>query len=352
MSNVVTTQNVKRYVIPNLPYIFVFWFCLKLGESYRMAYGLSVPDKVVGMIQTLNTALAKPVPVFHPRDMLVGVIGTALVYFIVYNKRKNAKKYRKNMEYGSARWGTAADIKPYIDLKPDNNIILTQTESLTMNSRPKNPAYARNKNVLVIGGSGSGKTRFFVKPNIMQLHSSYVITDPKGQILIEVGKLLKDNGYRIKVLNTIDFAKSMRYNPFEYIHSEKDILKLVTSLISNTKGDGKTGDDFWAKAETLLYTALIGYIHYEASPHEQNMNTLVEMINSMEVREDDDTFKNQVDFIFEALEARSPQHFAVRQYKKYKLAAGVITSNGLPNQESIIYCSHYVCGTQTDEHHD
>jgi len=263
-----------------------------------------------------------PVP-----DVVIALVGAALIRVVVYFKGKNAKKYRKDMEYGSARWGTEKDIKPYIDQNPKNNIILTQTESITMNSRPKPVKYARNKNVLVIGGSGSGKTRFFVKPNLMQCESedypvSFVCTDPKGSILSEVGTLLKKRGYRIKVINTIDFKKSMRYNPFSYLRSEKDILKLVTALIENTKGEGKGGDEFWTKAEKLLYQALIGYIHYEAPPHEQNMNSLVEMINKMEVREDDENFKNSIDYLFEALEERDPQHFALRQYKKYKLAAG------------------------------
>jgi len=246
---------------------------------------------------------------------------------VVYFRGKNAKKYRKNIEYGSARWGTEKDIKPYIDPKPENNIVLTQTESLTMNSRPKPVKYARNKNVLVIGGSGSGKTRFFVKPNLLQAHSSYIITDPKGTLVLECGKFLKEQkNYNVKILNTIDFKKSHRYNPFVYIKKESDILKLVTALIQNTQGDGKSGDEFWTKAEKLLYQALIGYIHYEAPPHEQNMNSLVEMINKMEVREDNENFKNSIDYLFEALEERAPQHFAVRQYKKYKLAAGAVIS--------------------------
>ena len=258
---------------------------------------------------------------------MIALVVAVIIRLVVYVKGKNAKKYRKDIEYGSARWGTEKDIKPYIDPKPENNIILTQTESLTMNSRPKPAKYARNKNILAIGGSGSGKTRFFVKPNLMQCESkdypvSFVITDPKGTILLETGKLLQKRGYRIKILNTIDFKKSMKYNPFAYIRSEKDILKLVTALIENTKGDGKAGDEFWTKAEKLLYQALIGYIYYEAPSYEQNMNSLVEMINKMEVREDDENFKNSIDYLFEALEERDPNHFALRQYKKYKLAAG------------------------------
>ena len=259
---------------------------------------------------------------FPVSDILIALAAAVLMRVVVYFRGKNAKKYRRDIEYGSACWGTEKTIKPYVDPKPENNIILTQTESLTMNSRPSNPKHARNKNVLVIGGSGSGKTRFFCKPNLMQLHSSYVLTDPKGTILIECGKLLKNNKYKIKILNTIDFSKSHKYNPLAYIKSEKDILKFVTALIANTKGEGKSSDDFWVKAEQLLYQALIGYIYYEAPPYEKNINTLVEMINAMEVREDDEAFKNTVDFLFEALEDRSPNHFALRQYKKYKLAAG------------------------------
>ena len=289
------TPVLKKHILPNLPYAAFFYAFWKIHEMYHI------------------------LPI---SDWLVGLAGAVVIRAAVYFKGKNAKKYRKDVEYGSARWGTEKDIKPYVDPKPENNIILTATESLTMESRPSSPKYARNKNVLVIGGSGSGKTRFFVKPNLMQLHSSYCITDPKGQILVECGNLLRDNKYRIKILNTIDFKKSMRYNPFAYIRSEKDILKFVTALISNTKGEGKGGDDFWVKAETLLYQALIGYIWYEAPPQEKNMNTLVEMINSMEVREEDETFKNSVDFLFEALGERAPQHFALRQYRKYKLSAG------------------------------
>jgi type IV secretion system protein VirD4 len=315
-------DSLRKYVLPNLPYVPVFWFADKLGEAWRLAPDTNVLDQLIGSISILETVMARPLPSFHPHDLLAGVIGTAAIYATVYFKKKNAKKWRKDREYGSARWGMPADIKPYMDEKPEQNIILTATEGLTMNSRPKKPKYARNKNVLIVGGSGSGKTRFWLKPNLMQLHSSYVITDPKGTLILECGKLLQKSGYRIKILNTIDFSKSMHYNPFAYIRSEKDILKLVTALIANTKGEGKAGDDFWVKAETLLYCALIGYIHYEAPDEERNLNTLVEMINAMEVREDDESFKNAVDFIFDALEEREPQHFAVRQYKKYKLAAG------------------------------
>ena len=308
--------------MPNIPYVFIFWFANKIGTAYRLAEGKDVLNKIAGSVKTLGESMSDIAPSFHPFDLFIGVCGAALIFAFVYFRGKNAKKFRKNVEYGSACWGNEKNIRPYVDPKPDNNIILTATESLTMESRPKDPKYARNKNVLVVGGSGSGKTRFFCKPNIMQLHSSYVITDPKAQLLIETGKLLEDNGYKIKVLNTIDFKKSHKYNPFEYIKSEKDILKFVTALISNTKGEGKSSDDFWQKAETLLYQALIGYIWYEGPPRERNMNTLVEMINNMEVREDDETFMNSVDFLFEALAERAPNHFALRQYKKFKLSAG------------------------------
>ena len=284
-------------------------------------------QKALHILDGFRLAFKSLLPSFHPADLLVGLLIAAALRLAVYVKGKNAKKFRKNMEYGSARWGTAADIAPYVDPAFENNIILTQTESLTMNSRPKDPKTARNKNVLVIGGSGSGKTRFFIKPNLMQCQSkdypvSFVVTDPKGSIVVECGRLLERNNYRIKIFNTINFSKSMHYNPFAYIHSEKDILKLVTTLIANTKGEGKAGDDFWVKAETLLYCALIGYIHYEAPVEEQNFSTLIEFINAMEVREDDEEFKNPVDLMFDALESEKPNHFAVRQYKKYKLAAG------------------------------
>ena len=335
--------NVKKLVLLNLPYFLLGLFATNLGEAWRLATGADASAKMLSFFSTLPVALASWWPSLHPLDLLVGLCCGAGLRLAVYLKGKNAKKYRHNVEYGSARWGTHEDIAPYIDPVFQNNVILTQTERLTMSSRPKNPKYARNKNVLVIGGSGSGKTRFWLKPNLMQMHSSYVVTDPKGTILVECGKMLqrgapklgkdgkpvKDkNGkivyepYRIKVLNTINFKKSMHYNPFSYIHSEKDILKLVTTLIANTKGEGKAGDDFWVKAETLLYCALIGYIHYEAPVEEQNFSTLIEMINSMEVREDDEEFKNAVDLMFDELKEREPNHFAVRQYAKYKLAAG------------------------------
>lgn len=315
------TGKLKKYVLPNLPYLLIFWLADKLAEAYRLTPG-DVGRKIMGAVDGLAGLAASPLPSFHPRDLLAGIIGAAAVWLVVYFKRKNAKKYRKNVEYGSARWGTPKDIAPFVDPKPENNIILTATESLTMNSRPKNPATARNKNCLIIGGSGSGKTRFWLKPNLLQLHSSYAITDPKGTVLTECGNALKRAKYRIRVFNTINFKKSMHYNPFAYLHNEKDILKLVNVLIENTKGEGKGGDDFWVKAETLLYCALIGYIHYEAPENEQNMNTLVELINAMEVREDDEEFKNPVDLMFDALAAVEPEHFAVRQYRKFKLSAG------------------------------
>ena len=314
--------NYKKLLIPNIPYVFIALFATKIGQAVRIAPGFDFSSKALHIIDGLTMAFENIMPSFHPIDLLVGVAAAAIIRLAVYFKGKNAKKFRKNLEYGSARWGTREDIAPFMDPVFENNIILTQTESLMMSNRPKDPKNARNKNVLVIGGSGSGKTRFFVKPQIMQLHSSYVVTDPKGQVVCEVGKLLERNSYKIKIFNTINFKKSMHYNPFAYIHSEKDILKLVTTLITNTKGDGKSGDEFWTKAETLLYCALIGYIHYEAPPEEQNFTTLLEFINAMEVREDDEEYKNPVDRMFEELEAEKPNHFAVRQYKKYSLAAG------------------------------
>ena len=314
--------EIKKLLILNAPYLLFVYLFDKLGEVVRLAPGADASQKLLHMGEGFTAAFSSYAPSFHPIDLLIGIAGALLIRLAVYVKGKNAKKYRKGMEYGSARWGTAEDIKPYTDPVFENNIPLTQTERLTMNSRPKSPKYARNKNVLVIGGSGSGKTRFFVKPSLMQMHSSYVVTDPKGDIVIDAGKLLQRSGYRIKIFNTINFKKSMHYNPFAYIHSEKDILKLVTTLISNTKGEQKGGDEFWTKAETLLYCALIGYIHYEAPAEEQNFSTLIEFINAMEVREDDEEFQNPVDLMFEELAQKNPNHFAVRQYAKYKLAAG------------------------------
>ena len=321
------TVNIKKAILPNLPYAFIALYATKLGQAARLSPGADFSAKALHIMEGFAAAFQSVLPSFHPIDLCVGVAAALLIRLAVYVKGKNAKKYRKNVEYGSARWGNSDDIRPYVDPVFENNIILTQTERLTMNSRPKDPKTARNKNVLVIGGSGSGKTRFFIKPNLMQCTSdsrpvSFVVTDPKGGLICEVGHLLRCNKYRIKVVNTINFKKSMHYNPFAYIHSEKDILKLVTTLIANTQGDGKSGDDFWRKAETLLYTALIGYLWYEAPVEEQNFATLIEMINTMEVREDDEEFKNPVDLIFEELASRDPGHFAVRQYAKYRLAAG------------------------------
>ena len=315
--------NVKKLVLLNLPYVFAFYFADKIAAVFRLAPGTEFIDKLTNGFAVFGTAFANPLPSFHPVDLLIGLSAGVLLKLAVYVKGKNRKKFRQGEEYGSARWGKPEDIKPYMDPEFSNNVILTQTEFLTMNSRPKQPKYARNKNILVIGGSGSGKTRFFVKPNLMQMHSSYVVTDPKGTVLVECGKMLEKGGYVIKSLNTINFRKSMHYNPFSYIRSEKDILKLVNTIIVNTKGDGdKSGEDFWVKAEKLYYTALIGYIWYEAPDHEKNFTTLLEMINASEAREDDETFKNPVDVMFDELEARDPDHFAVKQYRKYKLAAG------------------------------
>jgi len=314
--------NIKKFLLPNIPYVLIALFATKLGQAWRLAPGMDFSGKALHLMEGFAAAFQSALPSFHPIDLCVGVAAALLIRLIVYVKGKNAKKFRKNLEYGSARWGRPEDIAPYVDPKFENNVILTQTERLMMSNRPKDPKTARNKNVLVVGGSGSGKTRFFIKPNLMQLHSSYVVTDPKGSIAVECGKLMLRNGYKVKIFNSINFKKSHHYNPFAYIHSEKDILKLVTTLIANTKGDGKSGDDFWQKAETLLYTALIGYIHYEAPEEEQNFATLIEFINAMEVREDDETFENNVDLAFKELASREPNHFAVRQYKKYKLAAG------------------------------
>ena len=320
-------MRLKKWILPNLPYVGIALFATKLGQAMHIAPGADFSGKVLHMMDGMHAAFSTAAPSFHPLDLCVGVLVAAAIRLTVYVKGKNAKKFRKNTEYGSARWGTHEDIAPYIDADARNNVILTQTEKLTMNNRPKDPKTARNKNVLVIGGSGSGKTRFWLKPNLMQCNSekypcSFVVTDPKGSVVVECGKMLRRFGYRIKIFNTINFKKSMHYNPFAYIHSEKDILKLVTCLISNTKGDGKTGDEFWQKAETLLYCALIGYIHYEAPVEEQNFATLIEMLNSMEVREDDEEFENAVDLMFKELAKEKPDHFAVRQYAKYRLAAG------------------------------
>ena len=315
--------EIKKLLILNAPYLLFVYLFDKVAQAARLSPGLDMSAKILHLGDGFTAAFSSIAPSFHPIDLFVGVAGAVIVRLIIYFKGKNAKKYRKGIEYGSARWGSAEDIKPYIDPVFENNVLLTQTERLMMSSRPKQPKYARNKNILVIGGSGSGKTRFFVKPNLMQMHSSYVVTDPKGTVLIECGKLLQRGGYKIKVLNTINFKKSMKYNPFAYLRSEKDILKLVNTIIANTKGDGeKSGEDFWVKAEKLYYTALIGYIWYEAPEEEKNFTTLLEMINASEAREDDEDFKNPVDLMFDRLEEKDPEHFAVKQYKKYKLAAG------------------------------
>ncbi len=316
------SKKTKQLLIACLPYVIIGLVATNLGEAWRLASGRTLGEKIIGLMYAIPQALGNPLPSFHPFDLLIGLLSGGALRLAVYVKGKNAKKYRHGMEYGSARWGTTKDIEPFMDPKFENNVILTRTERLMMSNRPKNPANARNKNVLIVGGSGSGKTRFWLKPNLLQMHSSYVVTDPKGSIVIECGFALVKYGYRIKIFNTINFKKSMHYNPFAYIHSEKDILKLVTTLITNTKGEGKVGDDFWVKAETLLYTALIGYIHYEAPIEEQNFATLIEFINAMEVREDDEDFENPVDLMFKELKKKNPDHFAVRQYAKYKLAAG------------------------------
>ena len=315
-------DKMRNYVISNVPYLFVLWFFLKLGTAYRLAEGADFGNKLVGMIKTISPAFASFAPGFVLSDWLIGLAGAVLLRLVVWYKVKNAKKFRRDVEYGSARWGTAKDIKPFIDPKFSNNVILTGTELLTMNTRPANPANARNLNCCIIGSSGSGKTRFWLTPQLLQAHSSYVVVDPKGGILEQVGSFLKKQGYKIKVFNSIDFSKSMHYNPLAYLKTESDILKFVNALIENTKGDGKEGDPFWTKAESLLYCALIGYIVFEGPEEERHINTLVDMLNSMETREDDENFKNAVDYMFLGLEKRNPNHFAVRQYKKFKLASG------------------------------
>ena len=313
----------KKLILMNLPYVLAGYFCDKIAWLWRVSPGSNASDKMMAAMNGLNDLFSNPLPSFFPKDLLIGIVGGVALRLVVYFKAKNAKKFRQGVEYGSARWGNAKDIEPYVDPVFENNVILTETERLMMSGRPKQPKYARNKNILVIGGSGSGKTRFFVKPTLMQMHSSYVVTDPKGTVLVECGKMLLKNGYKVKVLNTINFKKSMHYNPFAYIRSEKDILKLVNTIILNTKGEGQqSGEDFWVKAEKLYYTALIGYIWYECVEEEQNFTTLLDMINASEAREDDEEFKNPVDLMFDELEEREPDHFAVKQYKKYKLAAG------------------------------
>ncbi|MFN2103162.1 type IV secretory system conjugative DNA transfer family protein [Finegoldia dalianensis] len=321
IKNLIKIDNPKKFILANIPYLSFFYIGNIFSKHINSYVGGDIIDRIMVGISDIGTL--SYIPSINPRDLLVGISVAALVKLIVYSKGKNKKKYRQGKEYGSARWGESKDIAPYIDPKFENNVLITNTERLTMNSRPKNPKYARNKNVLVIGGSGSGKTRFYVKPNLMQMHSSYVVTDPKGTLVLECGKMLYENGYDIKILNTINFKKSMKYNPFAYLRSEKDILKLVQTIIANTKGDGeKAGEDFWVKAEKLYYTALIGYIYYEAPEEEKNFKTLLDMIDASEVREDDETYMNPIDRLFEALEKKDPSHFAVKQYKKYKLAAG------------------------------
>ena len=318
--------DTQKLLLQNFPYFLFAYVFNKVAWLYRINPKEAALDKVFDMMNSIDKAFANPLPSFHLQDVLIGVAGGIAFKLIVYYKAKNAKKFRYGREYGSARWGNEKDMEPYVDPVFENNVILTETERLMMSGRPKEPKYARNKNILVIGGSGSGKTRFFVKPNLMQMHSSYVVTDPKGTVLVECGKMLLKNGYKVKVLNTINFKKSMHYNPFAYIRSEKDILKLVNTIIVNTKGEGQqSGEDFWVKAEKLYYTALIGYIWYECVEEEQNFTTLLDMINASEAREDDEEFKNPVDLMFDELEEREPDHFAVKQYKKYKLAAGVVS---------------------------
>ena len=317
------SKKIKKYVLPYFPYLIAFWFFSKCGTAYRMAAGANLGEKLFGMVKTIGPVFQSYAPGLGLLDLAVGVAGAVILYFVVQSKIKNARKFRRDMEYGSARWGTEADIKPFVDPKFENNVILTGTEFLTMNTRPKIPANARNLNACVIGSSGSGKTRFWLTPQLLQAHSSYVVVDPKGGTLSQCGYFLqKKKGYKVKVFNSIDFSKSMHYNPMAYIKTESDVLKFVNALITNTKGEGKEGDPFWTKAETLLYCALVAYIVFEGPEEERNMNTLVEMINSMEVREDDESFKNAVDYMFDGLAKRSPQHFAVRQYAKYKLASG------------------------------
>ena len=316
------TDSIKKYVIPNIPYLFILWACLKLGTAYRLAPGADFAHKLMGLGQSIGPAFADFAPGLAPFDWLIGIVSAVGFRLLIYFKSKNAKKFRRDEEYGSARWGTEKDIKPFVDPKFENNVILTKTEFLTMNTRPKNPANARNLNACIIGSSGSGKTRFWLTPQLLQAHSSYVCVDPKGSVLSQVGAFLQRRGYQVKVFNSIDFSKSMHYNPLSYIHNEADILKFVDTLIANTKGEGKEGDPFWTKAETLLYCALIAYIIFEAPAEDRNINTLVDMISGMDVKEDDESYMNAVDYMFKGLEKRKPDCFAVKQYKKYKLASG------------------------------
>ena len=354
-SRMVQSADMKKLILLNFPYIIAFYMVEKAAWLYRHCNGDSVVDRLMVLFMNFGLAYKSVLLSFHLFDLMVGLVGAVALKAVIYFKGKNAKKYRQGEEYGSARWGNQKDIEPFIDPVFENNVILTQTERLMMSGRPKHPKYARNKNVIVIGGSGSGKTRFYVKPNLMQMPQkvSYVVTDPKGTIIIECGKMLSDAGYKIKVLNTINFKKSMRYNPFHYIRSEKDILKLVNTIIANTKGDGeKSGEDFWVKAERLLYCALIGYIWYEAPEEEQNFSTLLEFINASEAREDDETFKNAVDELFEELEQKKPEHFAVRQYKKYKLAAGVVCFKRLIHHDMSKSLKTYKATKQKGDPHE
>ena len=326
------TDKLRKYLIPNIPYVFIGWAFLKLGTAYRLAAGADFLTKVMGIGQTIGPAFADFAPGLNPVDWLVGIVGAVAFRLFIHMKSKKAKKFRRDEEYGSARWGNEKDIKPFIDPKFENNVILTGTEFLTMNTRPKIPANARNLNTCVIGSSGSGKTRFWLTPQLLQAHSSFVVVDPKGGVLSQVGSFLQKRGYKIKVFNSIDFSKSMHYNPLAYIKNESNILKFVNALISNTKGEGKEGDPFWTKAETLLYCALLGYIIFEGAEEDRNMNTLVDMISGMEVKEDDEDFMNAVDYMFAGLEKRKPDCFAVKQYKKYKLSSGVVCFRRLLNQ--------------------
>ena len=326
------TDKLRKYVLPNIPYALIGWVFLKLGTAYRLAAGAGFGEKLLGLGRAVGAAFADFAPGLAPFDWLVGIVGAATFRLLIYFKSKNAKKFRRDAEYGSARWGNEKDIKPFVDPKFENNMLLTATERLTMNTRPKNPANARNLNFCGIGSSGSGKTRFWLTPQLLQAHSSYVMVDPKCGVLGQVGSFLQKRGYKIKVFNSIDFSKSMHYNPLAYIKTEADILKFVNALISNTKGEGKEGDPFWTKAETLLYCALLGYIIFEGAEEDRNMNTLVDMISGMEVKEDDEDFLNAVDYMFKGLEQRKPNCFAVKQYKKYKLSSGVVCSKRLLNQ--------------------
>ena len=326
------TDKIRKFLLPNIPYLFIGWAILKISTAYRMAAGADFLTKAMGIGQTIGPAFADLAPGLNPVDWLVGIVGAVGFRLLIYMKSKKAKKFRRDEEYGSARWGNEKDIKPFVDPQFSNNVILTGTEFLTMNTRPKIPANARNLNCCIIGSSGSGKTRFWLTPQLLQAHSSYVCVDPKGGVLNQVGGFLQKRGYKIKVFNSIDFSKSMHYNPMAYIKNEADILKFVDTLIANTKGDGKEGDPFWTKAETLLYCALIAYIIFEGAPADRNMNTLVDMISGMEVKEDDEDFLNPVDYMFMGLEKRKPDCFAVKQYKKYKLASGVVCSKRLLNQ--------------------